>query len=117
MATICPPSSGLPPDWTIADLLSRLGGVPAKRVLLVPMPGTATEKDLIEAEARTGRICELIDGVLVEKAMGSFESAVAAALIYFLKAYLRHHRLGVVWPPTACCGFCRSRSEFRTWPF
>jgi Uma2 family endonuclease len=65
-------------------------------VRLVPTPGTATEKDVIQAERRTGRLCELIDGTLVEKTMGFYESAVAAAMIFFLKAYLRRRRLGMV---------------------
>jgi Uma2 family endonuclease len=81
---------------TIAELLEQFGGIPPERVRLRPRPGAATEEDLVEAEARTGRICELIDGVLVEKAKGTYESAVAAALIYFLKEFLQDHRLGVV---------------------
>jgi Uma2 family endonuclease len=96
MATISPPRSAPPLDRTVADLLKQLGGIPPKRVRLVPTPGTATEKDVIRAEARTGRICELIDGVLVEKTMGAYESAVAAAIIFFLKTYLQRRRLGVV---------------------
>jgi Uma2 family endonuclease len=96
MATVSRRPSAPPLDGTIADLLKRLGGIPASRVRLVPTPGTATEKDVIRAESRTGRICELIDGVLVEKTMGAYESAVAVALAYFLKDYLRGRRLGVV---------------------
>ncbi len=96
MATVSRRPSAPPLDGTIADLLKRLGGIPPKRVRLVPTPGTATEKDVIRAEARTGRICELIDGVLVEKTMGAYESAVAAAIIFFLKTYLQRRRLGVV---------------------
>lgn len=99
MATASLPPSSPPLNWTIGDLLKQLGGVPPKRVRWVPIPGTATEKDLVETEARTGRICELIDGVLVEKTMGSYESTVAAAMIYFLKSYLRRRRLGVVTSP------------------
>jgi Uma2 family endonuclease len=48
---------------------------------------------LLESE---NRICELIDGVLVEKTMGYFESSVAAALIMFLGQYLEHRDLGIV---------------------
>ena len=66
---------------------------------MCPVPGTATEQDAEEAESRTGRICELIDGVLVEKAMGTYESAVAIALSFFLKTYLQEHRLGVLLGP------------------
>jgi len=79
MATIFRRPSALSLERTVADLLRQLGGVSPKRVHLVPTPGTATEKDVIQAEARTGRICELIDGVLVEKTMGAYESAVAVA--------------------------------------
>lgn len=67
MATISPP---FPADWTVADMLAQLGGVPPERIRLVPLPGTATEQDVIDVEARTDRLCELIDGVLVEKTMG-----------------------------------------------
>ncbi len=63
-------------DETAADLLHRLGGIPASRVRLVPTPGTATEKDVIAVHDRTNRLCELVDGVLVEKVMGFDESIV-----------------------------------------
>jgi hypothetical protein len=66
---------------TMADLLARLGDVPPERVRLIPAPGTATERDVIEMEARTNRLFELVDGTLVEKAMGFRESMLAAALI------------------------------------
>ena len=61
-----------------------------------PPPGTATEKDVIELEARTNRLCELVDGVLVEKAMGYLESRLAAMLIFYLESYLQQHDLGSV---------------------
>ena len=47
---------------TVADLLRRLGGVPASRVRLVPTPGTATEKDVINVLDRENRPCELVEG-------------------------------------------------------
>jgi hypothetical protein len=55
---------------TLADLLDRLGGVSADRVRYYPLPGTATVADVIEIHAREKRLCELVDGVLVEKPMG-----------------------------------------------
>ena len=62
--------SGLPPtEWTVADVQSRLAGFPANRIRIYPLPGTAVERDVLEAEARSNRICELIDGTLVEKTM------------------------------------------------
>jgi Uma2 family endonuclease len=83
-------------DGTVAELLDRLGGVPPGRVRLVPAPYTATEQDVLAADAHSDRLCELIDGTLVEKTMGSYESGVAAAMVYFLKAFVRRAGLGVV---------------------
>ena len=59
---------------TLADLLEQLGGLAPARVRFRPPPGTATEKDVLEVEAHEDRLCELVDGVLVEKAMGWRES-------------------------------------------
>lgn len=84
----------------LAELLARLGGIPPERVRLHPPPGTATEADVLEAlEAPRKRICELIDGVLVEKAMGYRESVLASALIEFLNAFVRPRNLGLVTAP------------------
>ena len=47
---------------TLGDLLDRLGGIPADRVRYSPLPGTATEQDVIDIEARENRLCELVDG-------------------------------------------------------
>ncbi|MCE5268992.1 MAG: hypothetical protein LLG00_14035, partial [Planctomycetaceae bacterium] len=69
-----PATSVLPLDWTIADVLTHLGGIPPERVRLFPPPGTATEKDVEELDDHADRLCELIDGVLVEKTMGYKES-------------------------------------------
>ncbi len=60
---------------TLADLHKRLGGIPLDRIRFRPAPGTATEKDVIDAEARENRLCELVDGTLVEKAVGFEEVA------------------------------------------
>jgi Uma2 family endonuclease len=82
----------------VAQLLKRLGNIPAFRVRLQPPPGTATERDLIrhnEGESKTA-ICELVDGTLVEKAMGWNESEIAAFLIYAILAFVRPRKLGKV---------------------
>jgi Uma2 family endonuclease len=84
---------------TIADLLEQLGGVPPHRVRLHPYPGTATEDDVREIEARENRLFELVDGVLVEKAMGFYESLLAVELASFLKEFVRRNDLGVVAGP------------------
>jgi Uma2 family endonuclease len=80
---------------TVADILERLGGIPAQRVRWHPYPGTATEQDVIAAEAALDkRLCELVDGTLVEKPMGQYESRLGAVLVFFLETYLTDHDLG-----------------------
>jgi Uma2 family endonuclease len=39
-------------------------------------------------------LCELVDGVLVEKPMGAFESRLAMILGFYLESYLDRHPLG-----------------------
>jgi Uma2 family endonuclease len=80
---------------TVRELLKRLDGIPPSRILLQPPPGTATEQDVIEAEAR-GRICELVDGVLVEKAMGYYEDRLAMVLGHYIETFLDTNDLGIV---------------------
>lgn len=86
----------VPESWTVADMLDHLGGIPPSRIRLVPPPGMATEKDVLAAKSRFGRICELVDGVLVEKTVGSFESQLAVLIAYFLHVYLETHPVGIV---------------------
>jgi len=68
--------------------------VPAERVRLHPPPGMATEEDVLEVHRQTGRLCELIDGVLVEKIVGYYESVLAGILLHYLNAYLDRRPLG-----------------------
>jgi Uma2 family endonuclease len=81
---------------TVADLLRRLGSIAPERVRFQPTPGTATEANVIELHNRSNRLFELVDGVLVEKAMGFYESRVAAVLIGILEAFLHKNDLGIV---------------------
>ena len=81
---------------TMHDLLKHLGGIPANRVRLQPPPGTATERDVVRVHARDRRLCELVDGVLVEKPMGYYESFLAGVLIKLLGNFLDQHDLGIV---------------------
>jgi Uma2 family endonuclease len=85
-----------PPIVTVADLLDRLDGISAERVRFFPIPGTATVEDVIEIEARENRLCELVDGVLVEKPMGMRESILAVELILHLGAFVKAMKLGRV---------------------
>jgi Uma2 family endonuclease len=79
---------------TLADLIARLDGVPPSRVLLRPWPGTATERDVLHALDHEDRICELVDGTLVEKAMGFEESFLAGWLLTHISHRLLNNPLG-----------------------
>ena len=81
---------------TVAELIERLGNVPAQRVRLHPPPGEATVEDLIRNnDVEQDVPCELIDGVLVEKApMSYFEDSLTTVLATFLHTFLWQTRLG-----------------------
>ena len=81
---------------TVADLLERFGPMPAGRIRTNPPPGTATEQDVIDIEEQESRLCELVDGVLVEKTVGIYESYLALRLGHFLSGFVERHRLGIV---------------------
>jgi Uma2 family endonuclease len=85
-----------PPGLTLADLVELFGPLPAHRLRFNTEPGTATEEDVLAVYAREKRLCELVDGVLVEKARGFYESRLAVILIYLMETYLDQHPLGVV---------------------
>lgn len=90
----------VPGTETLADVIDRLGGVSLDRILWHPFPGTATEADVLRLlDGEPKRLVELVDGVLVEKAMGQREGFLAATLIGFLWTFLRAHKLGVVGAP------------------
>jgi len=79
---------------SLADLLDRLGDVPLDRIRLRPAPGTATEDDLLVGVEQ--RLCELVDGVLVDKPVGFHESLLATLIIRLIGRFLDEHDLGHV---------------------
>ena len=81
---------------TVADLLGQLGGVSPARMRLRPLPGTATEADVLDVRQRHGLLCELVEGVLVEKLMGFRESFLTIALSAALWGFVRTRNLGLV---------------------
>lgn len=83
-------------DLTLADLLERFGPMPYSRIRHDPPPGTATEQDVIDIHDREHRLCELVDGVLVEKTIGAFESYLAVRLILLLGSYVEKGKLGII---------------------
>lgn len=81
---------------TLADLVQRLGGVPLDRIRFHPFPGTATVQDVIDIQDREGRLCELVEGVLLEKAVGYIESELALFLGSLLNGFVIPRNLGLV---------------------
>jgi Uma2 family endonuclease len=80
--------------WTAVDLVERFGAIPLNRVVQNPQPGSATEQDVVELDAHEDRLCELVDGTLVEKTVGAYESYLAVFLGELLNAFVRKNRLG-----------------------
>jgi Uma2 family endonuclease len=84
----------------LADLVKHLGGVPLERIRMQPPPGSATEDDVVVAlKGKRKRLCELIDGVLVEKPVGFAESVIATTLLRILDGFVHTHNLGIVAAP------------------
>jgi Uma2 family endonuclease len=82
----------------IAEVLERLGGIDPRRVLAWPAAGRATERDLLRVLEHEDRVCELVDGVLVEKIMGLKESALAGDILWRIKNFVDPRDLGLVTP-------------------
>lgn len=81
---------------TLADLVKRLGDIPINRIRLYPAPGTATVADLLDDPGDDYKMCELVEGTLVEKPMGFYESMLAVVLGQLLRNFLDQHDLGII---------------------
>ncbi len=93
MALAAPPTAT---SWTAADLVERFGAIPLCRLRLEPAPGTAGEHDVVEIHDREDRLYELVDGTLLEKAVGTYESYLAMLLGRLLGNFASEHDLGIV---------------------
>jgi len=95
-----PTGAGLPEyDVTLADAAARFGPMPLRRIRSDPAPGAATEEDLVRINEGGERLCELIDGTLLEKTVGNYESWLAGQVFELLSLFVKRHRLGVVLLP------------------
>jgi Uma2 family endonuclease len=83
-------------EGTMAQIVADLGDVPLNRIRARPAPGTATEQDLISLAEKDGILCELVDGVLVEKPMGYYESRIAQVISHLLQTYLDQNPIAIV---------------------
>lgn len=94
MATVIPSSTT--PFVTVGQLIESTCDIPTARIRLVPTPGTATEADVLAVHAKEKVLCELVDGMLVEKPMGLLESVLAMFIGSEIGAYLKTNKLGFV---------------------
>lgn len=81
---------------TAAEWWEALGDVPLERIVFDPWPGTATEADVIRLDDHEDRLCELVEGTLVEKTMGYEESLIALRIGYLLMTFVDPRKLGLV---------------------
>lgn len=87
------------PATNVAELVHRLGDIPLQRIRMQPFPGSATVADVVSCQ--TPCRCELIEGTLVEKAMGYREGLLELFIAEVLRAYNRERRLGKVTPASS----------------
>jgi Uma2 family endonuclease len=98
MTAASSPARFIPPKRfeNAAEWLESLGGVPLERIIFDPWPGTATEADLLQFVERDKRLCELIDGTLVEKPMGYWEGIIAINIATLLNLFVQPRNLGAI---------------------
>ena len=70
--------------------------MPLWRFCFDPAPGEATEDDVDRLETQHDLHCELIDGVLVRKTMGNYESLLAIEIAALLREFVKPRKLGWV---------------------
>ena len=73
-----------------------IGRVPLDRVIFDPLPGTATEEDVVSLDVHQDVLCELVFGTLVRKTLGLIESVIAVNVGTVVNNFVRPRRLGVV---------------------
>jgi Uma2 family endonuclease len=84
-------------ELTAVQLAERFGPIPLHRIRMnPPPPGEATEDDVVEIHDRENRLFELVDGVLVEKTMGAYESMLAMEIGSLLRNFVKPRKLGTV---------------------
>jgi Uma2 family endonuclease len=84
--------------WTAAELVQQFGAISLQRVVTPSILGGATLSDVLRLGEVEGRLCELFDGLLVEKTYHAYESHVALAIATQLKHFVDEHELGIVLP-------------------
>ena len=86
----------VPTIESLAHYLRRLGDIAPERVRWNPPPGTATEADLVRVVDVDKRMCELVEGSLVERASTFRTAQFALHLACHLITFIQPRRLGLV---------------------
>lgn len=81
---------------SIAEVLARVGDVPASRVLPYPAPGTATPEDAFDPKIVGDCGVEVVGGILVEKTVGLREDMIGSRLIHLIGTYLDTNNVGAL---------------------
>ena len=96
-ATLAPPAADrIAADPLPPGLRAKLGAIPAERIVLHPPPGSATWEDVDRHRARTGRLAELIDGTLIEKAVSDLSIWFDGEIFGVLRDWVKPRKLGYV---------------------
>jgi Uma2 family endonuclease len=81
---------------TAADLVEKFGPISLARICHYKPPGEATEEDVIWLHDHAEKLCELVDGILLEKALGTYESLLAAEIARLIGNFVRPRKLGAI---------------------
>ncbi len=93
------PATARPRFENLGDIVESLGNISPKCICFDPVPGKATARDLIRVLDSGDRLYELVDGTLVEKAVGVPESRLNNKLIRQIDGYVEDHGLGFTLGP------------------
>lgn len=85
-----------PAVWNAVQLAERFGPIPLTRICMDPPPGQGTEDDVTWFNDHADKLYELVDGVLVEKTMGYYESMLAVEISRLIGNFVRPRKLGIV---------------------
>ncbi len=96
MSTVLDATCDRKAEPTLADLSRRFGPMPSWRIRTAPPPRTATEADVLRIYNDESRLCELVDGILVEKDAAYEESVIAGRLLTALNIFVIARKLGLV---------------------
>ncbi|QDU25329.1 hypothetical protein ETAA8_03940 [Anatilimnocola aggregata] len=84
------------PQFMLVQLAERFGEIPVARIAMRPLPGQATEEAVVYLAEHEDRLCELVDGILIDKATWTFHSFIGSRICSSLASYVGLHSGGIV---------------------